>query len=94
MKQGDILVSVNGQPLRSDSRLHEVIRETNGAPIDLVYSRDGQQHSVMITPAKRDVNGQERWMIGVALQQHVDIAKLPFGAALRNPSAKTCRARS
>ena len=83
LKKGDILVSVNGQPIRSDSRLHEVIHDTKGAPINLVYSREGQEHSVTITPVKRDLAGQERWMIGVAIQQHVEIVKLPVGAALR-----------
>ena len=43
LQKGDILVSVNGQPDPLRSRgLHEVIDETNGKPVDLVYSRNGQ----------------------------------------------------
>lgn len=83
LKKGDVLVSVNGQPIRSDSRLQEVFHQTKGAPVQLVYSRDGQQHTVTITPVRRDVGGQERWMIGVAIQQRVQIVKLPLGEALR-----------
>ncbi len=41
LQHGDILVSVNGQPLRSIPRLNEIENETNGAPLDLVYSRNG-----------------------------------------------------
>ncbi len=82
--KGDILVSVNGKPIRSRSRLHEGLRETNGSPVNLVYARNGQQHTVSITPVKKDVDGhgQERWMIGVGLEEHVEITKLPFHEAL------------
>jgi regulator of sigma E protease len=82
--KGDILVSVNGKPIRSRSRLHEVLRETNGGPVTLVYSRNGEQHSASVTPVKKDVDGQgqERWMIGVALEEHVEIMKLSLPDAL------------
>ncbi len=54
LQRGDVLVNVNGQPMRSVSRLHDVIGETRGKPVDLVYSRNGQLHSVTITPVKRE----------------------------------------
>ena len=83
LEKGDILISVNGQPIRSDSRLQEVFHETKGAPVQLVYSRHGERHTVTITPVRREVGGAERWMIGVAIQQRVEIVKLPLGTALR-----------
>ena len=85
LQKGDILVSVNGQPIRSDSRLYEVIRQTKGAPVELVYSRHGQQHTVTLTPVKREVGGQERWMIGVQPQPklHLVTTRLSLGPALR-----------
>jgi regulator of sigma E protease len=84
LQRGDILVSVNGQPLRSIPRLNEIENETAGAPLDLVYSRKGQQHNVKVTPAKRDIEGQggARWMIGLTLQPRVEITKLALPAAL------------
>jgi regulator of sigma E protease len=84
LQRGDILVSVNGQPLRSIPRLNEIENETNGAPLDLVYSRKGQPHKVKVTPAKRDIEGQggARWMIGLTLQPRVEITKLALPAAL------------
>ncbi len=84
LQHGDILVSVNRQPLRSIARLNEIENETNGAPLDLVYSRGGQQHEVTVRPAKRDVEGQggARWMIGLSLQPRVEITKLAFPSAL------------
>ena len=84
LQRGDILVSVNGQPLRSIPRLNEIENETKGAPLDLVYSRNGQQHRVTVKPAKRDIEGQggPRWMIGLTLEPRVEITKLALPAAL------------
>ena len=84
LERGDILVSVNGQPLRSIPRLNEIENETRGSPLDLVYSRKGQQHEVKVTPAKRDIEGQggARWMIGLTLQPRVEITKLALPQAL------------
>ena len=86
LKRGDILVSVNGQTLRSITRLNEIENEANGAPLDLVYSRDGKTRHVTVTPVKREAegeNGTPRWMIGLSLQPRVDIVKLSLPAALR-----------
>jgi regulator of sigma E protease len=84
LERGDILVSVNGQPLRSIPRLNEIENETSGAPLDLVYSRKGQAHEVKVKPAKRDIEGQggARWMIGLTLQPRVEITKLTLPEAL------------
>lgn len=83
LKKGDILVSANGKTLRSISRLHDVLRATDGKPVELVYSRQGQPHNATIAPVKRDDgSGQERWMIGVMLESHLEIVKLPLNEAL------------
>jgi regulator of sigma E protease len=83
LARGDILISVNGQVLRSISRLNEIENETNGAPLDLVYSRKGQDHAVTVKPAKRDDGpGGARWMIGLSLQPRVEITRLALPQAL------------
>jgi regulator of sigma E protease len=82
LQKGDILISVNGRPLRSTSRLHEVILQTDGKPVELVYSRNGMLHQVTVTPSRRDLDGKERWMIGVQLEPRLEITKLPFFTAL------------
>jgi regulator of sigma E protease len=85
LERGDILVSVNGQTLRSISRLNEIETETNGAPLDLVYARHGQTQHVTVKPARRDAEGPNgpRWMIGLSLQPRVEIVRLSLPAALR-----------
>ncbi len=80
LKRGDILVSVNGQPVRSTPKLPEVINATAGKPVELVYSRNGQRHDVTVTPAKKkDADG---WKIGVGIQSKRIITKLPLPEAL------------
>jgi regulator of sigma E protease len=82
LQKGDILVSVEGKPIRSTSSLHEVISTAQGKAVQLVYSRNGVNHTVSVIPEQREVDGQQRWMIGVALEPRVDIIKLSAPAAL------------
>jgi regulator of sigma E protease len=82
LKKGDLLVSVDGKPIRSTSTLQKVISSASGQPVILVYERDGVQHSVTLTPAERAVDGQTHWMIGVALEPKVEIVKLSLPEAL------------
>ena len=82
LRQGDLLVSVNGQPIRSLSKLHELIRTSNGAPVQLVYERAGKQYTVPIKPAYSSADGTGRWMIGVQLERPFVITQLGFKEAL------------
>lgn len=87
LQKGDILLSINGQPLRNASRLQETLEKTKGAPVQLTYSRNGAVHQVMLTPVQREIEGQQRWMIGVLLEQPMEIVKLPLPQAFR----ESCR---
>jgi regulator of sigma E protease len=82
LKQGDILISVDGQAIRSTPKLHSIISDGGGKPVQVVYSRDGQQHEVTVTPRKEKVDGSEKWMIGVQLQPKVVFVSLPLPQAL------------
>ncbi len=67
------------QPLRSTTTLHEIENDTDGKPLDVVYSRAGVEHHVTITPEKRDLDGLgEHWVIGLKLEP-------------RNRSSPSCR---
>jgi regulator of sigma E protease len=88
IKPGDILVSANGKPLRSTSKLHELIKDGNGEPVELVYSRHAPKQAahevqVSVKPTRRDTEGpdKDRWMIGVQLQPRLEIITLPLPQA-------------
>jgi regulator of sigma E protease len=82
LQKGDVLISVNGIPLRSISRMRELLDQAKGAPVNIVYSRKGQQHELTVAPVRKEVDGQERWMIGVELQAKYEVVKLPFPQAV------------
>lgn len=80
---GDVLVSANGLPIQSASRLNEIISATPGTPVDLAYLRGGKEFHAQLTPIKHQIDGKERWMIGVALEPLVEISRVGFVDALR-----------
>jgi regulator of sigma E protease len=83
LEPGDIMVSVNGQPIRSTPKLHDVINNTGGKPVLVVYSRNGKQGTLTVTPVMTSMDGgAPRWMIGVNLGPKVEFVSLSFPQAL------------
>ena len=82
LQRGDILVSVNGEPIRSTFKLHDIINAQNGKPVTLVYERNGQQHQVQVTPVKTNNDGTMQWMIGVSLEPKRVVVQLTFPEAV------------
>ena len=85
LKKGDLLLSANGQPIRSLHRLHEVINAAGGKPVQVDYSRDNKEGRVSIQPVftQDPPNSPARWMIGVLPQPRMVMTQLAFPAALR-----------
>jgi regulator of sigma E protease len=83
LKRGDIIVSVNGRHIGSIAKLHEVIRDSGGQPVTVVYTRNEKQYTAILHPAFSDNDGQGRWMIGVQLERPYVMTKLPFPEAFR-----------
>lgn len=81
LQRGDILESVNGQPVHSLTTLHDSIRASNGKSVDLQYSRDGQRLAASITPSYSEED--KRWMIGVQLERPIILTQLSFPDAFR-----------
>jgi len=82
LRAGDIIVSVDGQPVRSTPKIHDIVSSTGGKPVQVVYSRDGKIGTVTVTPALTDMDGSQKWMIGVSLQPKVEFVSLPLPKAL------------
>ncbi|MEO8130885.1 MAG: RIP metalloprotease RseP [Bryobacteraceae bacterium] len=92
LKRGDVLLTLNGQPIRSIFKLHEVIRASEGKPVDVEYLRDGQHHTVSVRPAFSD--NEKRWMIGVQLERRVIVTKLSFPEALNESVRRNVKGAS
>jgi regulator of sigma E protease len=80
IKRGDVLVSVNGHPIRSTYKLRELIKASQGKPVEVVYLRDGAQKSVTVQPMQKldPTTGKMSWMIGVSMGPRVIYSKLGF----------------
>jgi regulator of sigma E protease len=82
LQPGDTIVSVNGQPIRSTPKVHDIVSSSGGNPVTLVYSRNGQTGTVTIKPALSKADGTEKWMIGVSVEPRVVFVSLPFPQAI------------
>lgn len=71
IKVGDVVLSVNGQPVSSFAQLPPMVEASNGAAVDLVIWRDGQEIPLTLTPNRRDLpkddgSFETRWLIGLS----------------------------
>ena len=83
LRAGDLILSVEGQLIRSGDRLVELIRGSQGKPVSVTYARAGMApQTLSIVPEWRDADGTPNWRIGVKLQRRVTYVKLSFQDAL------------
>lgn len=84
LKRGDILISVNGQPIHSTIKFQEITKNSNGKPIEIEFARDGQNQVVNVQPVFTAMDGPSRWMIGVqpGPKFRIITSKLSLPAAL------------
>jgi len=82
LRKGDVVVSANGHPIRSQFRLQEIIRVGGGRPVELEYRREGRLLRVTVQPEFATAEGSGRWMIGVFLQPRMVYTALGFPDAL------------
>jgi regulator of sigma E protease len=81
LQKGDILLSANGQPIRSIRKLHDIDATSGGKPVNIVYSRNGKQGEAQVIPTKTKTDGVEDWMIGVQLGPRMVFVGLPLPKA-------------
>ena len=75
----DVVISVNNVPVRSLTKLVEIVKESNGKPVDLIYERDHVRNKVSVHPKYSEP--EKRWMIGIQLEpKYVVVALGPIEA--------------
>src|SRR4051794_12392810 len=73
LKKGDVLVSVNGEPMHSQIKFQEITKNSNGKPIEIDFLRNGEKRHVTVEPIFAKLDGPARWMIGVMPQQKLNL---------------------
>jgi regulator of sigma E protease len=91
LRPGDLLLRIDGESIRSAYKLHEVIRASNGKPVSIEYLRNGQKGTVTIKPVFKDVDGPERWMIGVLPEPRQVFTSLSIPDAFRESVKRNAR---
>ncbi len=80
LRAGDLLLSVDGQGIRSPYKLQEIIRSSGGKPVTVDFIRGTQRMSMFIQPTYSAP--EKRWMIGVALDLRIVYTRLSAPEAL------------
>lgn len=67
---GDVILSVNGEPVVTFPHLREIVGASDGQPLTLLLARDGKEMEVTLTPRRVDLPRAEggfetRWLIGL-----------------------------
>ncbi len=87
LKSGDLLVALDGVPLRSTQMLLQMLRDGLGKPVELTYNRGGAIQKVGMTPSVVSDGPNKRYMLGVQLSARVTYVQLPLAEAF-NESAR------
>ncbi len=84
LKPKDIMLEIDGKPVYAVQRLHYILKEGGGKPVELTFSRDGQIHKEMITPKISTIeDGTKQYLLGVNLTPRYVFVQLPFTEAVR-----------
>ena len=83
LKKDDLLVSANGQPIRSIALLREITRAGKGVPIEIVYKREGQERTAKLQPYMDDLDGKTTFLLGLRMGPRVEVVRLPLFDAIR-----------
>lgn len=90
MKSGDKIVAINGKPIATFQQLMEVVRNSNGHPVQFSVLRDGKELVFNITPVQgMDADGSMVWQVGVARQVQANYQRLPFLLAVKEAGLHT-----
>ena len=63
LKMGDVIVSIDGQKTVDNDDVSAAIQAAEGCPVQLVYTRDGAEHTTSLQPVQ-DADS-ERWRAGM-----------------------------
>ena len=80
LQPGDVLISANGQQIRSMTKLQRVIQDSKNKPVSLVVSRGERLMRLSVTP-ENSAATDGQWRIGVLLGAKVRLVSLPLHEA-------------
>lgn len=92
MRRGDVIESLNGQPLASWQEMVAAIQENQGAPAQVTVRRGSKTLSLTITPKLgKNGAGESAWVIGIRPGEEFSFRKVSFGRAIGSSAQWTER---
>ncbi len=95
LKLGDVIVSIGDEKMVANSDVGEAIAGSDGVPIEVIYKRDGEQKSCIITAVRDEIGGEYRsgvWVrdssAGIGTLTFADNENMIFGG-LGHPVSDT-----
>ena len=79
---GDLIVSINRQPVLSTETVVQQVVQSQGRPVEVLIMRGGQMQKVVVTPAANK-DSKLPWRIGVQVGPRGEVVKLGLFPALR-----------
>lgn len=73
VREGDRLVSVNGEPITDGRQFASLVQSSEGSPLDLVVQRDGNGDTAALSLAPAMDEELDRWRIGIAMQGEFEL---------------------
>jgi regulator of sigma E protease len=86
IRAGDVLLMVEGKPIRGLRDLSDVLDKTQSNPVQLTVLQQGQENKISVTPQLMDTPGSaKKYRIGINVMQ---VEQLPFPVAAREATAE------
>jgi regulator of sigma E protease len=86
IRAGDVLLMVEGKPIRGLRDLSDVLDKTQSNPVQLSVLQQGQENKISVTPELMDTPGSaKKYRIGINVMQ---VEQLPFPVAAREATAE------
>lgn len=90
LQRGDLVLSVNGAPVRNWFDFYEIITHSNGQVLNTVVRRNGSDVKLEIHPVQnKDDEGVTAWRIGVAPQFEWAFKEMTLSASIKEAGDET-----
>ncbi|MFO7576106.1 MAG: RIP metalloprotease RseP [Pelovirga sp.] len=87
LEEGDLIVTIGGQPVNSWYDLRDLIQLTGEQPVTVQVERQGRPLTVELLPEQRETDGD--YLLGVAPLQDLELKRFGFFSAVREGAKKT-----
>ncbi|WP_110588684.1 PDZ domain-containing protein [Microbacterium suaedae] len=91
VEEGDRILAAEGETLDDVNGLREIVNAAEGSAVELTLERDGEEHTVRVTPEFAETEDEGSWLLGIGLSTSFE---LPIDVSIQlddvgGPSAGT-----